>query len=75
MTAGVQCDHCRRFAPMPANGWLHLLQQGEPSSFLAAFTGSPEVSAVATFCSMPCVAQYAMARALIEGNMAGEAPS
>jgi hypothetical protein len=74
MTAGVQCDNCRAFAPMPATGWLHLLQQGEPSGFMAALTGNPEVSVAATFCSMKCVAQYATACALISGKATGEEP-
>ena len=72
MTAGVQCDNCHTFAPMPAPGWLHVLQQGEPG-FLASLTGSgPEV--LWTFCTVLCMAQYAMARALINGNAAGEEP-
>ena len=30
MTAGVQCDNCRTFAPMPAPGWLHVFRKGDP---------------------------------------------
>ena len=72
MSAGVQCDYCRRFAPMPAHGWLHVLQQGEPGVLAALTGGGSEV--LWTFCTVLCLAQYSMAAALVEGRAAGEEP-
>lgn len=74
MTAGMQCDTCRDFAPMPARGWLHIVQQGEPAGVMAMLTGSQETSVAASFCSMPCLAQYAMAWSLVDGQAGGEEP-
>ena len=73
MTAGAQCDNCRKFAPAPAHGWLHVLQQGDPG-VLAALTGSG-TEVLWTFCTVLCLAQYAMGRALVEGKAAGEEPA
>lgn len=74
MTAGAQCDNCRTFAPMPMTGWIHLVvQQADPSG-LAAIFGASQAGLVGSFCSMRCVAEYAMANALIEGPAAGEEP-
>jgi hypothetical protein len=73
MAAGVQCDYCRTFAPMPAPGWLHVFRQGDPGILAALSGGSGEV--IWTFCCVLCMAQHAMAHALVEGKAAGEEPA
>ena len=72
MTTGFQCDNCRKFAPAPAHGWLHVLQQGAPG-MLAALPGTG-TDVLWTFCTVLCLAQYTMAAALGDGKMAGEEP-
>jgi hypothetical protein len=74
VSAGVQCDTCRDFTPSPAAGWLHVVRLGEPAGVMAMLTGGSETSVTASFCSMLCLAQYAMARALVDGRAAGEEP-
>jgi hypothetical protein len=74
MTAGIQCDTCRDFASNPATGWLHLVQMGEPAGLMAMLHGSQESSVAASFCSMLCLAQYAVACSLIDGKATGEEP-
>ena len=71
MSLGIQCDTCRIFTPSPAAGWLHVVRRatgghGHARRQLGA--------AMASFCSMLCLAQYAMARTLVEGRAAGEEP-
>ena len=74
MTAGSQCDNCRKFVPQHAPGMLYLVRQPPPeqSSFIASILGTP--AEPLTFCRMRCVAEYAMAHALIEGSAAGTEP-
>ena len=72
MTAGLQCDTCRTFGPQQA-GWLYLVQQpAEQPTWAAALFGTP--SEPLTFCSVRCVAEYAVARVLVEGPAAGQEP-
>ena len=74
MTAGLQCDTCRTFAPQGSPRWLYLVRQPpEPPSFVESMLGSSRAEPL-TFCSMRCVAEYAVARALVEGNAAGTEP-
>jgi len=73
VTAGLQCDTCRTFAPQSSPRWLYLVQQpSEQPSFLDSMLGSR--ADPLTFCSMRCVAEYAVARALVEGDTAGTEP-
>ena len=74
MTAGVQCDTCRTFTPEPSGQWLHLVPHPDPvSSILSSVLGSRSGPS-ASFCSVQCLAEYAIARALVEGYAAGEEP-
>ena len=73
MTAGLQCDTCRTFAPQGSPRWLYLVQQpSEPPSFVESMLGSR--ADPLTFCSMLCVAQYAYVQAVTEGKPAGTEP-
>ena len=76
MTAGTQCDTCRAFGPPHAPGWFVLYQYpaGEETapSILSALFGNP--SEPLTFCSVRCLAEFATARTLIEGQPAPEGP-
>jgi hypothetical protein len=57
MSAGVQCDTCRRFAPSTPPGWLYLVcPSGEPSVLSALGFGGPR-DEPGTFCSMRCLAE------------------
>jgi hypothetical protein len=76
MTAGLQCDTCRKFGPQQA-GWLYLVQHppAEQSPLMALVYGSQSVSSEPlTFCSVRCVAECAVARVLVEGPAAGQEP-
>jgi len=70
VTAGVQCDTCRKFSPSGGN-WLHLGRITERVSFMDILTGAPQEYPPA-FCTWKCLADYAIARALLEGQPAGE---
>ena len=73
MTAGVQCDTCRRFAPSTPPGWVYLVRpSAEPSmpSMLSALGYGAPREEPAAFCSMRCLAEYAIVQAA-----AGEAAS
>jgi hypothetical protein len=73
VTAGLQCDTCRTFAPQSSPRWLYLVQQpSEPPSFVESVLGTR--TEPLTFCSMRCIAEYAVARALVEGKPAGTEP-
>lgn len=77
MTAGTQCDTCRKFGPSHSPGWFCLWQQpGDDEGrapILAALFGNP--SEPLTFCTIKCLAEFATARALVEGQPAPEEPS
>lgn len=77
MTAGTQCDTCRRFGPVHAPGWFTLFQfpgdDERPSILSALFGGNP--SEPLTFCTVKCLAEFATARALVEGQPAPEEPA
>lgn len=76
MTAGNQCDNCRKFGPSHAPGWFSLMQQPgdeeQPRSILGALFGTP--SEPLTFCTVRCLSEFATARALIEGQADPEVP-
>ena len=79
MTAGTQCDTCRAFGPPHAPGWFVLYQypgndEDDPRpSVLSALFGNP--SEPFTFCTVKCLAEFATARALVEGQPAPEEPA
>ena len=74
MTAGLQCDTCRTFAPQSSPRWLYLIQQpSEPPSFVESMLGSSRVEPL-TFCSMRCVAEHAYVVAMTNGAPAGTEP-
>ena len=74
MTAGVQCDTCRAFTPAPGHTWLSLARVQERVSMMDILTGSQQEYPSA-FCSWRCLADYAIVRALIEGQPAPEEPT
>lgn len=65
MTAGIQCDTCRKFSPTGA-GWLALNNLAAQVSFMDMLTGPQEYPPA--FCTWKCLADYAIARALVEGQ-------
>ena len=74
MTAGAQCDNCRTFAPMPMENWIVLtVQEPQQGGVLAMFYGQSSPSLL--FCTMRCVAEYAIAHTLISGPATGEEPN
>lgn len=75
MTAGAQCDTCRVFGPPHAPGWFVLYQypveeEQQVPSIMSALFGNP--SEPLTFCTVKCLAEFATARSLIEGQAAPE---
>ena len=74
MTAGVQCETCRKFGPGPPPGWLFLMRQPtserDPVAQLLAFD-RPEPG---TFCSLRCVADWAYVAAMANGKPTGMEP-
>lgn len=74
MTAGVQCDTCRTFTPQPSASWLFLVRPEAQPSVMSALLGASRSEDPATFCSWKCLADYAIARALVEGQPAPEEP-
>ena len=74
MTAGVQCETCREFAPSAAPpGWLYVVRpSGEPSIMSALGVVREEP---ATFCRMLCLAEWACVQAAaLEPAMGSEPP-
>jgi hypothetical protein len=75
MTAGVQCDTCRRFAPSTPPGWLYLVRPAAEPSILSAFgIGGPKDDP-GTFCSMRCLAEYAIVQAAAGEAATGKEPT
>jgi len=73
MSAGHQCDTCRKFMPQNAPGLLYLVQQPQESpSFITQMFGTP--SEPLTFCTMRCVAEYAYVQMVAESKPAGTEP-
>jgi hypothetical protein len=73
---GVQCDTCRKFAPLsPPEGWLMLLQQESPARSLMSAVlggGSGGAELTGTFCGLRCLAEYAYVRLAAEGAQGGK---
>lgn len=71
----VQCDgpRCDKLGPSEAAGWFVLFQMPgkPPSSVLSVLTG-PSMETTGTFCSLPCVADYATVRALTDSAGEGQ---
>jgi hypothetical protein len=67
VTAGQQCDNCRKFGVSHAPGWLYLiaLPPEMPSPLLAALGGVQSAEPL-TFCCVRCVAEYAYVMAVAE---------
>jgi len=74
MTAGVQCDTCRRFAPGPPPGWLYLVRQPSSEPSILASLGIGPREEPGTFCSMRCVAEYAIVEAAAGEPATGSEP-
>ena len=77
MTAGTQCDNCRKFGPVHAPGWFHVGQQpvetSDPPSPLAVLFGNPYEPL--TFCTIKCLADWAYVRnAAAEASAGTEKP-
>ena len=68
MTAGVQCDNCRKFAPTQPPGWLYVVQPSAEPAYLLIVMGTPR-DEPAMLCSMRCVAEWAYV-ALVTGEPA-----
>ena len=75
MTAGVQCETCRKFGPGPPPGWLFLMRQPtserDPVAQVLAVFERPEPG---TFCSLRCVADWAYVAAMANGTPTGMEP-
>ena len=78
MTAGMQCDNCRRFGPAHAPGWLYVVREPGMSSpyagLVAALSGTAETSEPATLCSARCLTEWAYLRAVADEIPAGVEP-
>lgn len=76
MSAGVQCDNCRVFAPRNPAGWLYLIQQPAEETdvplVVRALFGTP--SEPLTFCTVKCVAEYTFAQSVAAEASAGTEP-
>ena len=73
MTAGVQCDTCRRFAPSTPPGWLYLVRPSAEPPILSALGIGPKEEPGA-FCSMRCLAEYAIVQAALGEPASGTEP-
>ena len=75
MSAGTQCDNCRRFGPSHAPSWFFLAQQPgdeEVVSVMAALFGRPREPF--TFCTVRCLAEWAYVHAAAVGAPDGTEP-
>jgi hypothetical protein len=73
MTAGHQCDTCRRFVPDRAPGLLYLVRQpSEQPSFLSQLAGT--AIEPLTFCCWRCVAEYAYVQVVTSESATGTEP-
>ena len=61
MTAGVQCETCRRFGPSTPPGWLDVVRPTVEPSLLTALGVVRDEPA--TFCRMLCLAEWACVQA------------
>lgn len=71
----VQCDgpRCDKLGSQDAPGWFVLVQlPGQGAKTILSMITGPEAGVAGTFCSLPCVAEYATARALTDSVDAGE---
>ena len=76
MSAGLQCDTCRKFAPQGAPGWFYVAQQPDESaaySLMSAMLGRP--AEPLTFCRARCLAEWAYVRAMASEAPAGDEPA
>ena len=74
MTAGVQCDRCRRFAPSTPPGWLYVVKPSAEPGILASLGIGGQRDEPGAFCSMRCLAEWAYVQAVTEAQPAGEEP-
>ena len=64
MSAGTQCDNCRKFGPSPAPGWFYVAKQpgeDEPRTIMTALFGNP--AEPLTFCTVKCLSEWAYVHA------------
>lgn len=77
MTAGTQCDNCRKFGPSHAPGWFYVAQQpgerDEPPTVFAALFGNP--SEPLTFCTVKCLSEWAYVHVAASEAATGTEPS
>lgn len=71
----VQCDgpSCSRLDRQDAPGWFVLVQlPGHGAKTILSMIAGPEAGGAGTFCSLPCLIEYATARALTDSVGTGE---
>ena len=74
MTAGVQCETCRKFSPPPSGGWLYVVRPTAEPSIMASL-GLGQRDEPLTFCRVLCLAEWAVVQAAISEPATGKEPS
>jgi len=78
MSAGMQCDSCRKFGLPHAPGWVYVVREKDVSTpmagLMAALGGTADTSEPATLCSMACLTEWAYVQAVTEGQATGKEP-
>ena len=72
LTAGVQCDNCRKFAPMQPPGWLYVVQPSAEPSFLASLGVGSSRDEPGTLCSLRCLAEWAYVQVVTSEPATGQ---
>ena len=57
MTAGVQCETCRKFSPSPGGAWLYLVRPSAEPSIMAQL-GIGQRDEPLTFCRVRCLVEW-----------------
>jgi hypothetical protein len=74
MTAGVQCETCRRFAPSTPPGWLYVVRPTAEPGILASL-GMGQRDEPLTFCRVLCLAEWACVQAATSEPATGTEPT
>ena len=73
MSAGVQCETCRRSAPSTPPGWLYVVRPVAEPSIMSAL-GIGQRDEPLTFCRVLCLAEWAIVQAATSEPATGIEP-
>lgn len=75
MTAGVQCETCRRFVPSAPPGWLYVVRPTAVEPSIMASLGIGPREDPLTFCAVRCLAEWAYVQLVTSEPATGTEPS